>query len=193
MVHVFKQEPSERTCREIRSHRHITRHDTQNSTEHPERDKLGGPIQFLDVWSNHPQAEHVDEQVRQIHVKEHRRHETPPLMVRRGDQVIQFSAIRREYWFTKALPQNARIHFARLPHQQKYEKVRDEQDDGEFIRTRENRAREADGLAIRSTISLRRRGLVSGCGAADGALRLSRAYDGPATTAHRGPPGSRLV
>src|SRR5438105_13121759 len=80
-VHTLKDETSEETVGELRTHRQITAQHSGNASRHPKNYKLRRAIQLFHQWSNHQQAVHVDQYVNQVDMNKHRRDEAPPLIV----------------------------------------------------------------------------------------------------------------
>src|SRR2546423_4899376 len=134
-VHALEDETAEEPVCELWTHGQITCDHSGDSSHYPKHDKLCRTIKFFYEWSNHQQAVHVYQQVKEIDMDKHRRDEAPPLIVWSIDQVVELGAINLQHLLRKHGPQNCRSHTARIPHQEKDEQVCDEQHDRELVRT----------------------------------------------------------
>src|SRR5689334_4097519 len=78
---------------------------------------------------------------------EHRRHKTPPLMIK-TNCVISLRAECQEDLFRKRAPQRRRRHPTGFPHQKENKKVRNEKDNRENVGPREDCARVPHGVSL---------------------------------------------
>src|ERR1051325_4299538 len=76
----------------LRPHGQVACGDSGDAGHDPEDDKLRRAVKLLDVWADHPERVHIDEQMRQADVNKDRRHEPPPLMVI-SDQIVKLRAV----------------------------------------------------------------------------------------------------
>src|ERR1041384_3792467 len=97
LIECFKNEPAKHTARKTRTHSQITRYYTGNTSCHPKHDKFCRAVKFLDVWTNNPEAVHVDQQMQYVHVQKHRRNEAPPL-IQRLYEVIRLGSKRQKHF-----------------------------------------------------------------------------------------------